>query len=163
MKLSKLVATVLVVLALGMLTACSDGGSSSNTKPAAKKDIPQPTSYEFIDKTEMVSGALDKAQVEGDKIIAGGWAVDIAAGKPAKIVALVDLSSKKVLAEVSVVGARPDVAKAANKPDYENSGYTMVIPTAGLPSGKITVAAYVVDKTAGKAYRFGAPAEILIN
>jgi len=62
-----------------------------------------------------------------------GWAACVnASSTPADINILID---KDPVAATKISFSRPDVAKAYGRPDFEKSGWKVLVPTAGIKAG----------------------------
>jgi len=148
---------------MGLMLACSsskppttESSAGSNPKPTSQAaPVPQ------LDPTVKILGVVDSltatpASKSGPRhLLAQGWAVSAVPGAPLTTVTL--LVDGNAIAETKIFMARPDVASAFGRPDFEKSGWRIDAPLKRLGSGKHPVTVRATNKNGDELIVPGVP------
>lgn len=96
-----------------------------------------------VSKTYGGMGRVMFSARKGDVVSITGWAVDPAAQGPASAVIFQVGRSERINAQYGNI--RPDVARVLGVPGYASSGFSALIPTAHLKTGRQDVSLIIVD------------------
>ncbi|WHY97946.1 glycosyltransferase family 2 protein [Peribacillus simplex] len=107
---------------------------------------------QIIESPPDITGWLDFVKVEGNKIIANGWARDPFTGNPGEEVIIANQRGK-ILAYTRVTQSRPDVAANLQDGRMLQSGWSVTFEKNLLPQGSNSLLAYVLIRKEKKAMR----------
>ncbi|MGC9528262.1 MAG: hypothetical protein ACP5D7_22230, partial [Limnospira sp.] len=100
-------------------------------------------------RTDAFNGAIDNIPTAsisaGDRLVLTGWGVLPEKGKPADAVYLSFGENNTLISVGEVDVPRWDVASVLSVPNYAKSGWTLRVPTASLPPGKVSLKVWAYD------------------
>lgn len=88
-----------------------------------------------------------------DLLALNGWAILPSTNKVANQVIITQGDQNAVIAIAPVKDERADVAKAANNPNYTNSGWTVTLDPATLPADKAVLKAWAYNPETKEAFQ----------